>query len=61
MSKDELQACINEQVVPNKKPDGWGLHRSTIKEEAFLYLKIKVLVRLLKRGEGTGLKCPPDG
>ena len=61
MSKDEGKACINDQAVPNKKTDGWGLHRSPIKEEEFLYLKIKVLVKLLKRGEGTVLKCPPDG
>ena len=61
MSKDEVKACINDQAVPNKKLDGWGIHRSPIKEEAFLYLKIKVMVRLLNRGEGTGLNCPPDG
>ena len=50
VSKYEVQACINDQAVPNKKSDGQGLNRSQIKEEAFLYLEIKVLVRLLNRG-----------
>ena len=50
VSKYEVQACINDQAVPNQKSYGWGLHRSPIKKQAFLYLKIKFLVRILKRG-----------
>ena len=61
MSKDEVRACINDQSVPNKKSDGWGLHRYPIKEEAFLYLKIKVLASILNIGEGTDLNYPPYG